>query len=113
VGATARSTTLSADTSSLTKPARAARASHAPKLSADLEAWADSIDWSEEAGVHRSLREAAVLVLKRGLTPAQVQAMAKLADLRLCQLKPTKPAPPAVLVEVQRFGPPNGQEPAS
>jgi len=81
----------------------AARASHAPRLTPELEAWADSIDWSDEAGVHSSLKEAAVLVLKRGLTPAQAQAMAKLADLRLRQMKAPPKAATALEVVVSDF----------
>lgn len=90
----------------------AAKASHAPRLTPELEAWADSINWDDEAGVHRSLREAAVLVLKRGLTPAQALALAKLADLRLRQQKAAPKPPLPLVVEVQNFGQ-NGQESSS
>ena len=83
----------------------AARASHAPRLTPELESWADAIDWRDEAGVQASLREAAVLVAKRGLTPSQAQAMARLADLRLraLQAKPVQP-PRLLVVEVERQG---------
>jgi hypothetical protein len=91
----------------------AARASHAPRLTPELEAWADAIDWDDEAGVHQSLREAFVLLAKRGLTPAQAAAMAQLAGLRLrgFQAK-APPRPGAIVVEVAKYGAGNGQAPA-
>lgn len=95
----------------LTEEARAAgRASHAPRPNPELEAWADALDWSDEAGVLSSLREAAALVAKRGLTPAQATAMARLADLRLRGLQ-AKAAPKASarVVEVVRYGQQNGE----
>jgi hypothetical protein len=47
------------------------------------ESWADNIRWDDEASIHQFLRETAVLVAKRALTPAQGQVMARLAEERL------------------------------
>jgi hypothetical protein len=87
----------------------AARASHARRPDPELEAWADTLDWSSEEKREQALREVAVLVAKSGLTPAQGQAIAALA--RAAAMRPgkaAKPLPP-LLVEVQRFAP-NGTE---
>lgn len=88
---------------------QAARQSHARRVPVELIAWADAIDWTQEAKVRESLREMFVLLAKGGLTPAQGQAMARVAELRLraFTLSPPVDRKPLV-VEVQRFGEPPG-----
>lgn len=89
----------------------AARASHAHRPDPALEAWADTFAWEDEAGVRQSLREAAALVAKGDLSPAQGNTIAALA--REWRARPAKPAQGKgpLVVEVQRYGT-NGQGPA-
>lgn len=92
---------------------QAAKASHATfRPDPELEAWADTLDWSTEEKREQALLEAAVLVAKGGLTPAQGNAIAALA--RAAAARPAKMVrpTPALVVEVQKFGH-NGQEAGS
>jgi hypothetical protein len=91
--------------------AEAAKASHATwRPDPELEAWADAINWDDEAAIHTFLRETAVLVAKKALSPQQGQVMARLAEERLKGFQKTPAAPQNLLVEVQRFDRPNGAE---
>ena len=87
----------------------AARVSHARRADPDVEAWAETLDFTTDEGRARGLTEVAQLVAKGGLTPSQGATIAALA--RAAEPKTTKPvkAQP-VIVEVQRFGGQNGQE---
>lgn len=86
----------------------AARASHTRRVTPEMEAWAESLDFTTEDGRARSLTEVAQLVAKEAMTPAQGNAIAALA--RAAGGKPTPKAPAAPLVvEVERHdsgGPP-------
>lgn len=91
---------------------QAAKASHATfRPDPELEAWAETLDFTTKESRERSLVETAQLVAKGGLTPAQGNAIAALA--RAATVKPEKaPGKGSVLVEVARFGP-NGAEPSA
>jgi hypothetical protein len=89
--------------------AEAAKASHATwRPDPELESWADAINWDDEAAIHTFLRETAVLVAKRALTPQQGQVMARLAEERLKGFQKAPALAPNLLVEVARFDPPPG-----
>jgi hypothetical protein len=82
----------------------AARQSHALfRPSSEMEAWADTIDFSTKESRERCLAEAAQLIAKGGLTAAQGNAIAALA--RAANTKAEQaPARRDVAVEVVRFG---------
>lgn len=86
--------------------AEAAKASHATwRPDPELEAWADAINWDDEAAIHTFLRETAVLVAKKALTPQQGQVMARLAEERLKGFQKAPAQAPNLLVGA-RFDPP-------
>jgi hypothetical protein len=87
----------------------AAKGSHEWKPAPEIEAWADTLDFSTPEGRQRGLTEAARLVAQGGLSVGQGNAIAALA--RAAEGRPsTAPKKPAtVLVEVARYGQ-NGQE---
>ena len=69
----------------------------------ELEAGAETLDFSSKESRERSLAETAQLVAKGGLTPAAGNAIAALA--RAANMKAeTAPARRDVAVEVVRFG---------
>ena len=90
--------------------AEAAKASHATwRPDPELEAWADAITWDDEDSVYAFLRETAVLVAKKGLTPQQGQVMARLAEERLKAFQKAPAQAGTVEVVIPRFAG-NGQE---
>ena len=90
---------------------KAAQRSHDWTPDPELEAWADSLDFSTDEGRRRGLTEAAQLVAKGGLSVGQGNAIAALA--RAAEGKPTTKTPEkrSVVVEVQPFGNGHGAKP--
>ena len=77
----------------------AGRASHAPHSSIEVQAWADTLDFSTEESRARGLCEVARLVAQGGLTPSQGATIAALARAAAPQhgLKPPKQAPQIIV----------------
>jgi hypothetical protein len=92
---------------------QAARASHATvRLDPETESWADNVNWDDEAAIYTFLRETAVLVAKKALTPAQGQVMARLAEERLKGFQKVPPPPPTYNVVMTDFSQPPEEPPA-
>lgn len=87
----------------------AARLSHARRVPPELLQWADALDWTDEPKVRECLKEMFVLIAKGGLTPAQGQAMARVAELRLRAFSAVPAERKPLVVEIQRFGGGNGE----
>ncbi len=82
---------------------RAAKASHtAARPDPELEAWAETLDFSTKEARERGLAEAARLVAKGSMTPAQgntIAALARAADIRL-----EAPARKKPVVVIAKYG---------
>ena len=87
----------------------AAKRSHEWTPDPEIETWAQTLDFDDDAARKRSLKEVAALVARGGLSPAQGQAIAALA--RAAEGKPSTKVPEkrALVVELQQHG--NGHDP--
>jgi hypothetical protein len=82
----------------------AGRASHAGRSDPEVAAWADTLNFTTDAGRASGLTEVAQLVAKGGLTPSQGATIAALARAAAPAKENKSKGEKTVVVEVQKFG---------